>query len=234
VINLIGTVAGDIGGIAFAPPPPVGGSVTGFRPLRIVCHNLTTGQSITVQTSGSIASWNCEESGLQVTEGDQVFTGAEGEVTTCAGRFHINPDGTVTDCETKLVWLRDANCSALGVATWANATSAVAALNDGECGLMDGSVEGDWRLPTPQEWERLVETAVALGLSNPALVNAAGDGQWSEGDAFRGVVLGNYWSSQSSERTATVMRLSDGLLDEDLQIVHNFVWPVRGASNRTP
>jgi hypothetical protein len=207
----------------------VGGAVTGFRPSRIVCHNLTTGQSITVETSGSNASWNCEALGLAITEGDQVFTGAEGEATSCRGRFRINPDGTVTDCETKLVWLRDANCSAWGVATWATATAAVAALHDGACGLTDGSVEGNWRLPTPQEWARLVESAVALGVTNPALVNAAGNGQWSEGDAFRGVVSANYWSSQSSERTATVMRLSDGLLDEDVQHVHNFVWPVRAA-----
>jgi hypothetical protein len=158
-----------------------------------------------------------------------VFTGAEGEATSCAGRFHLNHDGTVTDCETKLVWLRDAHCSALGVATWATATAAVAALHDGACGLTDGSGEGHWRLPTPQEWGRLVESAVALGLTNPALVNTTGNGQWSEGDAFRGVVPANYWSSQHAERSATVMRLSDGLLDEDLQNVHNYVWPVRGA-----
>ena len=227
------TSGGQGGGFSYERstpiPLPVSGSVIGLRPLRIECRNLTTGQSITAHTSGSNPSWDCEELGLEVTQGDEVATSATGEVSTCAGRFHINHDGTVTDCETKLVWLRDANCSALGVSTWSNATSAVASLNDGECGLMDDSVEGDWRLPTPQEWERLVESAVALGLKNPSLVNTAGDGQWQEGDAFRRVVSGNYWSSRSSERKATVMRLSDGLLDIDLQSVHNYAWPVREA-----
>ncbi len=64
-------------------------------------------------------------------------------------RFLDNNDGTVTDCRTNIVWLKDANCD--GGGNWDNAMAFASGLNSGECGLTDGSVEGDWRLPDKDE-----------------------------------------------------------------------------------
>ncbi len=57
-------------------------------------------------------------------------------------RFLDNGDGTVTDCRTDLIWLKDANC--FGIHDWTTAESSARSLNNGECGLSDGSTEGDW------------------------------------------------------------------------------------------
>ncbi len=64
-------------------------------------------------------------------------------------RFVDNGDGTITDCRTGLLWLKNANC--YGQQTWDEAMPSVARLNSEECGLSDGSTEGEWRLPTKEE-----------------------------------------------------------------------------------
>jgi hypothetical protein len=60
---------------------------------------------------------------------------------------------TVTACRTDLIWLKDANY--FGEQLWSTAISLANELNDGECGLSDGSVEGDWRLPTKEDLQGL-------------------------------------------------------------------------------
>jgi len=69
-----------------------------------------------------------------------------------ADRFVDNGDGTVTDTNTGLVWLKDAYCFGLPgpYDNWNDAMALVAGLSDGQCGLADGSSPGDWRLPTLQ------------------------------------------------------------------------------------
>jgi len=64
-------------------------------------------------------------------------------------RFIDNGDGTVTDNLTGLIWLKKASC--LGALDWSEAKSTVAGLESGECELSDGSVPGDWRMPTFNE-----------------------------------------------------------------------------------
>src|SRR5262245_57590610 len=66
-------------------------------------------------------------------------------------------NGTVTDTVTGLIWLRDATC--LGTSDFANANGLAAALQEGECGLSDGSRAGDWRLPTEPEWAATINRA---------------------------------------------------------------------------
>jgi hypothetical protein len=73
------------------------------------------------------------------------------DFTATADRFIENGNGTVTDSFTDLIWLEDANC--IGSQAWDEALLLVAGLNSGECGLTDGSGEGDWRLPTKNELE---------------------------------------------------------------------------------
>ena len=70
-------------------------------------------------------------------------------------RFTDNGNGTVTDNLTGLIWLKNANC--FGAKDWAMALSDANTLNNGECGLTDGSVEGDWRLPNVREMQSLID-----------------------------------------------------------------------------
>ena len=105
-------------------------------------------------------------------------------------RFTDNQDGTVTDHLTGLIWLRDANCSTISPVDWPTAVSNARQLAHGSCGLSDGSVQGDWRLPNVKELYSLLD----FGFTTPVLSNAAGTGHWTEGDAFVGVSV-DCWSS---------------------------------------
>jgi hypothetical protein len=63
-------------------------------------------------------------------------------------------DGTVTDNLTDLVWLKNANC--FGTKYFEPAVASVNTLKSGSCGLLDGSKEGDWRLPNIRELHSLI------------------------------------------------------------------------------
>ena len=86
-------------------------------------------------------------------------------------RFTDNGDGTVTDNLTQLIWLKNANC--FEQRTWADALTDCNTLNSGECGLSDGSEEGDWHLPNVKELQSLIH----YGVFDPALPNTDGTGQ---------------------------------------------------------
>jgi hypothetical protein len=94
-------------------------------------------------------------------------------------RFTDNGNGTVTDNLTRLTWLKDWTC--LGSQTWANALTAANTLADGNvaCGLSDGSVAGDWRLPNINEFASVLDLSTA-GPAFPAgsPLNVAGGGAW--------------------------------------------------------
>jgi hypothetical protein len=66
------------------------------------------------------------------------------------GRWCDQGDGTVKDMTTGLVWLQDASC--MGQMNWnAAIEQPITNLRNGDCGLTDGSVWGDWRLPSLNE-----------------------------------------------------------------------------------
>ena len=151
-------------------------------------------------------------------------------------RFTDNDDGTVTDNLTGLIWLQDASCiDVLGGVTfasekldWAEALTWSNAMANGSCSLTDGSTAGDWRLPNMKELQSLIDFA----FSSPALSDAAGTVQWTDGDAFTGVQSGNYWSSTTSaasKLTARFVFLFNGSVSNGNKTVNLFVWPVRGG-----
>jgi hypothetical protein len=76
-------------------------------------------------------------------------TGLDGDlqagVPLPSPRFTDPGNGTVRDNLTRLIWLKQANC--FGTRSLANALEAATTLASGSCGLSDGSVEGNWRLP---------------------------------------------------------------------------------------
>jgi len=155
-------------------------------------------------------------------------------------RYTDNGDGTVTDNRTGLIWLKKANYSVRTrmlwwsrlkqKMTWEEAMKWAANLAHGQCGLSDGSKAGDWRLPTKEEWEAMVDRRY----KNPALSNAAGTGQWKEGDAFSGVMSSFfsswYWSSTSKDMSsAWLVYLYDGYVSSYGETSTYYVWPVRGG-----
>ena len=80
-------------------------------------------------------------------------------------RFNDRGDGTVKDNLTGLIWLKDASCTSffsgdntgLNYRNWSMALTAANFLASDYCGLSDGSVAGDWRLPNVRELESLVD-----------------------------------------------------------------------------
>jgi hypothetical protein len=154
------------------------------------------------------------------------------------GRYEDNWDGTVTDCRTGLIWLRDASCDELGGNdNWENMTAAAAGLADGLCGLTDGSQPGFWRLPTVTEFMEMVASANRQGFDHPALTNAKGDAKWTtDGDAFVGVEHSccEYWtSSELDNGDVWDMNIRTGDLDIDGKFARNWVWPVRSGLEET-
>ncbi|OAD22323.1 protein containing DUF1566 [Candidatus Thiomargarita nelsonii] len=142
-------------------------------------------------------------------------------------RYTDNGDGTVTDNQTGLIWLKKANCSGRSM-TWKEAMQWAAELAHGQCGLSDGSKAGDWRLPTKEEWEAMVDNRY----KKPALCNAAGTGQWKEGDAFSGVQTGSYWPSTTHAgltSIACLVYLNFGNVNNVIKAFSRYVWPVRGG-----
>ena len=131
------------------------------------------------------------------TSGQTVCTNAAGIEVDCAGtgqdaefqhgvsvspRYTDNGDGSVTDNLTGLVWLKNANC--FGLHSWEFAFVFSKGLASGLCGLTDGSVAGDWRLPNQKEMLSLID----YGQYDPAL---------TPGHPFTGVQDGDYWSSST-------------------------------------
>jgi hypothetical protein len=167
----------------------------------------------------------------------------DGNVTACAGtgqdgallkgvawpnpRFTNNGNGTVTDNLTGLIWLTNANC--WGAVNWATALANANGLANGACGLTDGSVAGDWRLPNRFEMQSLLD----LGFSGPAVSNTAGTGKWAENDPFTGVqTFVHYWTSTTSASNtpnAWVVYLNDGGVSSFGRSLNRNVWPVRGG-----
>ncbi len=146
-------------------------------------------------------------------------------------RFTDNTNGTVTDNLTGLVWLKEAGCFATvgGIAkgttvatstlTWANAQTWSNNLVTGSCGLTDGSLPGDWRLPTSNELENLLDAQNF----NPALPT---------GHPFSNVRANFYWSSSAyanNTNYAWYVSMGNGYVGINYKTRDFYVWPVRSG-----
>jgi len=150
-------------------------------------------------------------------------------------RFTDMGDGTIRDNLSGLKWLKEANCLSLpatdgfGRSDWLGALSAANNLGHGTCGLSDGSIPGDWRLPNTKELESLLHFA----FSQPALSDAVGSGQWSQGDPFNDVILDQpYWTSTTYKPDPS-LAIDIHLGRDGTQAMSNktslrYVWPVTG------
>jgi hypothetical protein len=122
----------------------------------------------------------------------------------------------VKDNLTGLIWLKNPNC--FGLEYWHPALSDVSTLASGACGLTDGSVAGDWRLPNVKELQSLIDFSQV----DPAL---------PPGHPFSGVGW-LYWSSTTAQFPdhAWYVSLGNGLVSfEPKGLGYHNVWPVRGG-----
>ncbi len=157
-------------------------------------------------------------------------TGQDGELQRGVAwpdpRFTDNSDGTVTDNLTDLVWLRNANC--FGGGGWINALDDANLLEDGQCGLTDGSAAGDWRLPNSIEMSSLVDYSA---IAYPSIVPPA----LPQNHPFTGV-QGMYWLSTSvvgQPLNAYNIDMTWGMSGQRIKtntLWNNYRWPVRSAS----
>jgi Protein of unknown function (DUF1566) len=158
---------------------------------------------------------------------DCAGTGQDGEIQ--AGmvppdpRFTDNEDGTVTDNLTRLIWLKDANC--FGRQTWQEALNAANNLagdptsTNTDCGLSDGSMTGDWRLPNIKELLSLID----IGQFDP---------DSPAGHPFSDVQSNFYWPSTTpvdAPNLALRLDVGNGNLGSNVKTADHFVWPVRGG-----
>jgi len=135
--------------------------------------------------------------------------------------FIDNDDGTVTDNRTGLIWLKDANC--YGAQSWDSAGLLAEELTDGECGLSDGSSEGDWRMPAKEELCRLgTNPPITWDIYDPPA-------PWSMPGPplFDNVQSNFYWSGTEEDSIVWVMKVSRGYTGTSNKNVPSYVWPVR-------
>jgi hypothetical protein len=180
---------------------------------------------------------------IESTSGGFKFPGGTVQIsakTDCMGRYEDNNNGTVTDCRTGLIWLKNANCTetaggiikGTGTLNWFDAGTWTANLTNGLCGLTDGSGAGDWRLPTKTEWMAMVTSARKQGFIDPALTNGAGTAKWAAGDLFNNVQANWYWSSSiyAYPDIAWFVDMWDGDVGYSSESGYfNYVWPVRAG-----
>ena len=165
-----------------------------------------TGQTTCYDESGNVI--DCAETGQ---DGD-----IQAGVDWPEPRFEDNGDGTITDHLTGLVWLKNANCA--GSMNWYDALTYCNNLAHGSCGLTDGSVAGDWRLPNIIELESLVNTEE----SNSAA--------WQNTQGFSNVQSSYYWSATTSAYhtvNAWLVGMVSGYMGCTGKSYSYYVWPVR-------
>jgi hypothetical protein len=145
------------------------------------------------------------------------------------GRYEDMGDGTVQDCRTGLIWLKNANC--MGALNWHDAMTWVKGLHTAQCQLTDGSQVGFWRLPTITEWMAMVAYGKKLGWS-PAIADGTGTVTWQEGHLFHDVQSSFYWSATmlapSPDDAWTVNLAGGGVITKPLWESY-YVWPVRAG-----
>ncbi len=135
------------------------------------------------------------------------------------GRWCDQNNGTVKDMTTGLVWLKDAGCK--GSMDWYNAIQQpIINLRNGDCSgtLTDGSVWGDWRLPTETE---LVGITVGTEHIHSYQIYF-----------FANVRSGYYWSSTTHAGNPVYAWYVDvfyGYLNYYGKSNGYHVWPVRGG-----
>lgn len=170
--------------------------------------------------TGQTACW--DTNGSQI---DCLGSGQDGEkqagTAPPAARFSDNGNGTVSDSLTGLVWLKNANCAGINPKPWAFALGSANNLSSGTCGLTDGSIAGEWRLPNRKE---------LLSLLNRQQVD---NSVWLNVSGFSGVQPNIYWTSTTTAQSSNFAWCVE-MRESKTSLFHKvyssfYVWPVRDA-----
>ena len=134
-------------------------------------------------------------------------------------RFSDNGDGTITDNQTGLIWLKQ--CSCLSSIAWDSAIVQARSLTSGYCGLSDGSVAGDWRIPNIKELLSLVD----YGKYMPAVPT---------GHPFVGTISTSFWTSSTLSLNTSMawsIQLDIGELFYNDKLALRGFLPVKGGTS---
>ncbi|HKJ40156.1 MAG TPA: DUF1566 domain-containing protein [Anaerolineales bacterium] len=167
---------------------------------------------------------------------DCAGTGEDGEyqmgIAPPSPRFVDNGDGTVTDNLTQLIWLQWQTCMKLAegmgtynVGTYDAVLEGANNLQDGQCGLTDGSNAGDWRLPN------LYELLSVTGISSDSLATPL-PAPFEIGD------IGGLWASINCPRVTSSTHIGPyvyltgggGITRIDKTSTTFYGWAVRGGN----
>ncbi len=135
--------------------------------------------------------------------------------------FTDKGDGTIIDNITELIWLKNANC--FGKRLWISAIEDAYNLESGNCGLVDGSHVGDWRLPSLKELATIGQRLLRNTLySHPSY------------HPFIGLKLKYYWSSDEytdddnrGNKAWWCVRMGPAGCNIGDKTALAYVWPVR-------
>ncbi len=205
-----------------------GTTVSGTLPTSTLSNASTTVNAgyydaTTLETVDSDLSAGNIKSGVNIFGVTGSYNGVECSGTLSAlGRWCDNGDGTVTDMNSGLVWLKDAGC--VGSMVWADSVVWASILYDGstafgtlDCGLADGSAEGDWRLPTRKEFIALTTGTEDVLTGSPYF--------------FANIQSTGYWASNTDASLMTyawrMVMFSGGEGLGEKTIEGYYVWPVR-------
>jgi len=228
---VLAIITAFMAGALFLPGLIRAGDLEPTDPPAPTMHTLDEIYEVVLDTNSKVNGGPCEGAPVENTGQTASYaTGDDGDlekgVAWPSPRFTDNADGTVTDNLTGLIWLKNANC--FGTRAWSQALTDCNNLADGSCGLTDGSVAGDWRLPNVKELQSLIH----YGVYGPALPDTAGTGKWTEGDLFSGVQSSRYWSATtyaSHTDHAWTVDLTRGHVSNGHKVSSYYVWPVRGG-----
>jgi len=159
------------------PADCVGLLTIGSESRDVVINDCTPANVTVIEVEAGVAQTGQTTSFAIGDDGD-----LEAGVVSPSARFTDNGNGTITDNLTRLIWLKNANC--FGFQFWDAALTSANNLADGQCGLSDASVAGDWRLPNIRELFSLID----FSQFGPALPS---------GHPFSGFQPAGYWSSTS-------------------------------------
>ncbi|MBN2250607.1 MAG: hypothetical protein JW724_00850 [Candidatus Altiarchaeota archaeon] len=168
---------------------------------------------------------------------DQKDNDCDGEIDTDGPpcRFQDQDDGTILDTKTGLYWLKNAGCIGAPGMDYKSALYNMGLVEDGICGLSDGSWKDAWRMPSAEEM---------MGLCGYCgyfcyLGNSGDTGPWTQGNAFvdvRKQDLDAYWTTkQTAGGNHKLFRVTPICNDfitanPDWGIYFTFhAWPVRSA-----
>lgn len=138
-----------------------------------------------------------------------------GTAWSSLARFVDMEDGTVLDRWTYVRWLKDTNCFYNKV-NWYDAMLLTVKLASGQCGLTDGSVAGDWRLPSGNELSFMSSESV------------------SEAELYATFAVdyyyyASYWTSSQVNDSFMVVRLYPGAVlgPFNASTTTEYFWPAR-------